>query len=58
MLTSLSVHGLPGMAAGLLLNGTMLAGFTLIWRRLERRPQPNRRNETLRLVPRRHLLHR
>jgi Zn-dependent protease with chaperone function len=37
MLTSLSVHGLPGMAAGLLLNATMLAGFTLIWRRLERR---------------------
>ena len=34
MLTSLSLHGLPGMAAGLMLNGAMLAAFTLIWRRL------------------------
>jgi beta-lactamase regulating signal transducer with metallopeptidase domain len=34
MLTSLSLHGLPGMAAGLVLNGAMVAGFTLIWRRL------------------------
>jgi len=34
MLTSLSLHGLPGMAAGLVLNGAMLAAFTLIWRRL------------------------
>jgi len=34
MLTSLSLHGLPGMVAGLVLNGAMLAAFTLIWRRL------------------------
>jgi hypothetical protein len=37
MLTSLSVHGLPGMAAGLALNIGMLAAFMLIWRRLSRR---------------------
>ncbi len=34
MLTSLSLHGLPGMAAGLALNGVMLVSSTLIWRRL------------------------
>jgi hypothetical protein len=37
MLTSLSMHGLPGMVAGLVLNGAMLAAFTLIWRRLRGR---------------------
>ncbi len=43
MLTSLSLHGLPGMAAGLVLNGAMLAAFTLIWRRLgSRRGRPER----------------
>lgn len=34
MLTSLSLHGLPGMAAGLALNGAMAAAFMVIWRRL------------------------
>jgi hypothetical protein len=34
MLTSLSLHGLPGMAAGLVLNVAVLGAFTLIWRRL------------------------
>ncbi len=33
MLTSFSLHGLPGMAAGLALNGAMFATLTLIWRR-------------------------
>jgi hypothetical protein len=37
MLTSLSLHGLPGMAAGLVINGAMLAVFALIWRRLGNR---------------------
>jgi len=34
MLTGTSLHGLPGMAAGLALNGAMLAAFTVMWRRL------------------------
>ena len=34
MLTSLSLHGLPGMAAGLALNAAMAAAFMVIWRRL------------------------
>ena len=33
MLTSSSLHGLPGMAAGLALNGAMFAMLTLMWRR-------------------------
>ena len=34
MLTSVSLHGLPGMAAGLALNGLMLSAFALAYRRL------------------------
>lgn len=42
MLTSPSLHGLPGMAAGLGLNSAMLAALTLIWRRLgSRRGRPS-----------------
>lgn len=37
MLTSLSLHGLPGMTAGLLLNGIMLTLVTSFWRRLSAR---------------------
>lgn len=37
MLTSLSLHGLPGMIAGLALNGAMLSAVALLWRRLGRR---------------------
>lgn len=33
MLTSLSLHGLPGMAAGLVFNSAILATVTLVWRR-------------------------
>ncbi len=33
MLTSLSLHGLPGMLAGLALNGAMLFAIALVWRR-------------------------
>lgn len=42
MLTSVSLHGLPGMAAGLVLNCALLAAFTLTWRRLgSRRGRPS-----------------
>ena len=37
MLTSLSLHGLPGMVAGLALNGAMLSAFALGWRQISRR---------------------
>lgn len=37
MLTSLSLHGLPGMAAGLALNGLLLGAFALAYRRLANR---------------------
>jgi len=37
MLTSLSLHGLPGMAAGLAINALVLMGFVVVWRRLSSR---------------------
>ncbi|MHB8643466.1 MAG: M56 family metallopeptidase [Gaiellaceae bacterium] len=37
MLTSPTLHGLPGMAAGLALNGLLLSAFTLAYRRLAKR---------------------
>lgn len=37
MLTSPSLHGLPGMVVGLALNGAMLATAVLVFRRLSRR---------------------
>ena len=37
MLTSLSLHGLPGMAAGLLVNGMMLTAAMFFWRRVSAR---------------------
>jgi hypothetical protein len=36
MLTSPSLHGLPGMVVGLALNGTMFFAAMLIWRRVSR----------------------
>jgi Zn-dependent protease with chaperone function len=43
MLTSLSLHGPPGMAAGLVFNAAMLALFALVWRRIGvRRPRRTR----------------
>lgn len=49
MLTSLSLHGLPGMAAGLVLNLAVLAIVAYAWRRLARRRDGVRR--TLRTPP-------
>lgn len=37
MLTSLSLHGFPGMAAGLLFNGIMLTAAMIFWRRVSAR---------------------
>lgn len=37
MLTSLSLHGLPGMAAGLLCNGVLLTAAMIFWRRVSAR---------------------